>query len=210
MSIKTIGLTYTFGSGQSLTFPDIDCKANESWLLLGNSGSGKTTLLHLIAGMLRPTSGEVYLADTALSTLSSAHIDHFRGKHIGLMLQTPQFIKALSLGENLLLAQKLSGQVRDPKAAKDLLAQLGLEQYWHKYTFQLSQGEQQRAALARAVLHEPKIILADEPTAALDDRNTAVTVQLLDDFAQKVGATLLIVTHDQRLKSHYINQLLIH
>ena len=81
--------------------------------------------------------------------------------------------------------------------------------YWDKYTFELSQGEQQRAALARAVLHAPKVILADEPTAALDDINTEKTVDLLDTYAKEVGATLLIVTHDQRLKEHYKNQVLI-
>lgn len=209
MSIQTQGVEYQFTLNKTIRFPDLDCKQNESWLLLGNSGSGKTTFLHLLAGILNPTIGKILVDGTEMQLMSSQKKDEFRGKNIGLILQTPHFLKALTLGENMILAQQFAKIKVDKSRAKLLLSQLGLEQYWDKRTYELSQGEQQRAALARAVLHSPKVILADEPTAALDDDNTEKTVQLLDTYAKETGATLLIVTHDQRLKEHYRNQIMI-
>jgi len=209
MSIQTQGVEYQFTLNITIRFPNLDCKQNESWLLLGNSGSGKTTFLHLLAGILNPTIGKILVDGTEMQLMSSQKKDEFRGKNIGLILQTPQFLKALTLGENMILAQQFAKINVDKNRTKLLLKQLGLEHYWDKRTYEMSQGEQQRAAIARAVLHSPKVILADEPTAALDDDNTEKTVLLLDTCAKETGATLLIVTHDQRLKEHYRNQIML-
>jgi len=207
--LQTNQLNFSYDKKNQFQFPDIKCGVGENWLLLGQSGSGKTTLLHLLAGMLRPTSGKVEIGGIDTSTLSAGELDRFRGNKIGIVFQKPHFIKSLTVGENLALAQKLARQPIDNQRIVDLLTRLNIGDKINKKPQNLSQGEQQRASIARAVINRPALILADEPTSALDDLNTKEVIDLLEEQAAEVNATLLIVTHDSRLKERMENRILI-
>jgi len=207
--VITENLTYAYAGGQTLQFPDLSCGANEHWLILGNSGSGKTTLLQLLAGIRRPASGSVKVGDTLLQKLSDSALDQFRGKQIGLVFQQAHFFQALTVQENLELAQKLAGNSIDPKFISGLLEGLGIAYKKKDRPVRLSQGEQQRLAIARALVNRPTVILADEPTSALDDDNCAIVSNLLKTQAEVQSATLLMVTHDQRLKDQFQNQIVL-
>ena len=207
--LKTSKLQFSYDKQNQFSFPDFECQQGESWLLLGNSGSGKTTLLHLLAGMLRPTAGTVEVNGTTINKLSAGKLDTFRGNHIGMVFQKPHFIQSLTVGENIGLAQKLAGKSFDKKPIQELLDRLNIGAKFNKKPNKLSQGEQQRASIARAIINQPALILADEPTSALDDTNTNQVTQLLEEQAAAVNAALLIVTHDNRLKNHISRQISI-
>ena len=207
--LQTNNLTFSYTGAATLTFPDITCAKGEHWLLLGQSGSGKTTLLHLLGGLLSPTAGKVQVGETVLKNLSTAQLDKFRGKHIGIIFQKAHFVRALTVAENLKLAQQLAGVPIDTARIKELLDRLNVGHKLHAKTNALSQGEQQRVAIARALVNQPTIILADEPTSALDDTNCEEVIQLLEEQAATVGATLLVVTHDGRLKERFEKQIVL-
>ena len=205
--LKTHELVYSYGGSELLKFPDIECKTGEHWLLLGQSGTGKTTLLHLLGGLRSPIHGYVEVAGTVLSHLGPKAQDRFRGQNIGIIFQQAHFVKSLTVGENLALAQKLANLPIRQERIKELLDRLNIGNKLNKKTNSLSQGEQQRVAIARALVNKPKVILADEPTSALDDLNTEKVIALLEEQAKADNATLLVVTHDGRLKSHFPNQI---
>lgn len=205
--LQTENLTFSYTKATDLCFPDFTCAKAEQVLLLGQSGCGKTTLLHLLGGLLTPKTGKVIIGETDLTKLSGAQADKFRGQNIGIIFQKSHFVNALSVEENLLLAQSLAGQKSDRKRIKELLDRLNIAHKLRSKTNSLSQGEQQRVAIARALVNRPQVILADEPTSALDDKNTAEVIRLLEEQAQAVDATLLVVTHDQRLKDRFSKQI---
>ena len=205
--IETQNLTYKYNKGPHLTFPDISCNKEEHWLILGESGSGKTTFLHLISGLLKPLSGKILIDGEDLASLSGKQLDYFRGDHIGIVFQRSHFVRSLTVTENLLLANYLSGLPQDKDKVNTYLARLNLKEKANVRINNLSQGEQQRVAIARALINDPKVIFADEPTSALDDKNCFEVLQLIEDQAREQGATLLIVTHDQRLKDRFANQI---
>ena len=205
--LKTQDLKYSYDASHSLQFPNINCEKGEHWLLIGQSGCGKTTLLHLLGGLLTPKGGSVTISDTNLNSLGSSKLDHFRGKNIGIIFQKSHFVKSLTVGENLGLAQQLAGVKVDKNRIQELLNRLNLGHKMHSKTSSLSQGEQQRVAIARALINKPAVILADEPTSALDDTNTDEVIKLLEEAASEVNATLLVVTHDNRLKERFKNQI---
>ena len=207
--IQTENLQFSYTGATTLSFPDINCQTGEQWLLLGQSGSGKTTLLHLLGGLLSPTKGMVKVGDTVLKKLSTAQLDQFRGNHIGIIFQKAHFVRALSVEENLLLAQQLAGVKTDRKRIQHLLERLNIGHKLRAKTNELSQGEQQRVAIARALVNQPTLILADEPTSALDDINCEEVLQLLVESAAAAQATLLVVTHDGRLKERFKQQILL-
>jgi len=209
--LETKGLSYSYDKGKTkLQFPDINCKKGERWLLLGQSGSGKTTLLHLLGGLRQGKKGSIFINQTDIGTLSKKALDQFRGKHIGIVFQTSHFVKALTIEENLLLAQQLGGYHRSKDRIKMLLDRLNIGHKLRSKPHNLSQGEQQRAAIARALVNQPAIVLADEPTSALDDVNCNEVIQLLENQVAEENATLLIVTHDNRLKDKFENSVLLH
>jgi len=200
-------IKYSYGSGAPILFPSFSCRKGEHWLLLGQSGKGKTTLLHLLGGLLTIQQGRIRIGDTWLNDLKRSEMDRFRGQHIGIIFQRSHFVRSLSVGENLALAQSLAGLPVRWDRIRLLLDQLNVGHKAHSKPGALSQGEQQRVAIARAIVNRPQVILADEPTSSLDDENTGEVIRLLEEEAQSVDATLLIVTHDNRLKTRFPNQI---
>lgn len=198
--IQTAQLGYYYQPQRPFTFPDLQCAAGEALLVTGPSGCGKTTLLHLLAGILRPKSGSVIIGDTRLESLSDARLDAFRGKHIGLIYQKSHFLAALSVYDNLRMAAHLTGQTLDDKAVKDVAERLDIAHLLTSLPARLSVGEQQRASIARALVNRPDVVLADEPTSALDDQNCQAVIDLLTRQARDLGAALIVVTHDGRLR----------
>lgn len=168
-------------------------------LLLGPSGCGKTSLLNIAAGLLTPDSGEVRLAGEPMPA-RPADRDALRRRTIGIIFQTLRLISALSLRDNLALAARLAGRPAD--GIDRLLGELNLGHRADARPRALSQGEAQRAAIARALIARPALLLADEPTSALDDANAARVATLLTGLAAEQGTALLVATHDSRLKAH--------
>ncbi len=205
--IQVSNLKHTYNRDTSIIFPDFELGKGEKMLLLGQSGCGKTTLLHILGGLMRSQEGEVSIGGTSLKSLGSSEMDKFRGRHIGIVFQKPHFVKSLTVMENLMLTQKLAGIKIDKSAIWKLLDQLNIGHKAESKTNNLSQGEQQRVAIARALVNEPDIILADEPTSALDDKNTYEVIALLEEQASEKNATLIIVTHDNRLKERFQNRI---
>ena len=194
-------LTQTYDGTTVLNVASWRAEQGAQWLMLGPSGSGKTTLLHVLAGILRPTAGQVTVADQDVTALSASALDHFRGKHIGIVLQRLHLIDSLSVLNNLLLAQYLAGETQDAARVREVLASLDLADKAHARPHELSHGQAQRVAVARAVVNKPKLLLADEPTSNLDDSRCLQVLDLLLSQAKACGATLVIATHDQRIKS---------
>jgi putative ABC transport system ATP-binding protein len=170
-------------------------------LLLGESGCGKSSLLQVLSGLARPASGEVWVADVPVHALREREADRFRARHIGLVLQQPHLLKPLSVEENLRAASLFAGLRPSEGTADRLLADLGISHLKKQPARTLSVGQAQRVAIARALLHRPRVLLADEPTASLDDRHAEAVTALLLEQSARIGATLLVATHDQRVKA---------
>jgi putative ABC transport system ATP-binding protein len=176
---------------------------------MGPSGCGKTTLLHLIAGLLKPRSGDIIIDETNLTGLSGGQTDAFRGRHIGIVFQKPLFIPWLTAYENVQIACYLNNKDTVRSEILGLLDSLQLEGKDSSKPAELSQGELQRLSIARAMVNKPALILADEPTSSLDDVNCEKAIGILKEQAAAVGAMLLIVTHDKRLLDHFSNILFL-
>ena len=168
-------------------------------LLSGPSGCGKSTWLALVAGLVKPTAGSLTVADQTLGSLNRIATDAWRAKTIGFLPQKLHLSAALTVTQNLAMAQWAAGQHEDPSRITSTLESLGVSDLGHRKPAQLSGGQAQRVALARAVLLQPKLILADEPTASLDDDAAAAAIGLLVQTARQHGATLVIATHDGRV-----------
>jgi ABC-type lipoprotein export system ATPase subunit len=201
--LLTKKLIFNYAASAPMSFPDLTLQRGEQALLLGQSGSGKTTLLHLLGGLLSPKSGDIQINDQNFALLRGAELDRFRGKNIGIIFQTAHFIRSLTVEENLLLAQQLAGLKTDKSLILRFLQKLNLDHKLKSKPNELSVGEAQRANIARALINSPSVILADEPTSALDDKNAEEVIQLLEQQAAEANATLLIVTHDGRLKNRF-------
>ncbi|HEY3403425.1 MAG TPA: ATP-binding cassette domain-containing protein [Ohtaekwangia sp.] len=205
--IAITALSFGYTPATSLRFPDFQLNRGEHGLLLGESGSGKTTLLHLIGGLLRNYKGSVKINDAELNSFSEASLDKFRGQKIGFIFQRNHLISALSVEQNIMMSPYLAGLSIDEERIEQVLSSLGLAEKRKSKVTQLSQGQAQRVAIARAVLNKPAIILADEPTSALDDKNCDRVIHLLMEVAQQNQSTLVVATHDQRLKNRISNQI---
>jgi putative ABC transport system ATP-binding protein len=205
--LQTENLSFSYANGPSFSFPNVSVETKEVLLVLGNSGTGKTTLLHLLAGLMESKSGSVSIDGKSITELKGSNRDKFRGKNIGMVFQQAQFVRSVSVMQNLQLARSLAGLPNDEAFAEQLLAELGIADKANNRPNELSIGERQRAGIARALVTQPKVVLADEPTSALDDENCELVAELLQKTVTGHGAALVIVTHDQRLKSRFQNSV---
>lgn len=201
--IRLQNAEHRYNAQTVVDLPEIDLREGDSLLILGQSGSGKSTLLNVMGGLLKPTSGMLTIGDIEIYSLSESTRDAFRGRHIGIIFQTNHLVDALSVCDNLRLAQYLSGMVQDENKINTVLADLDITEKKNSSVNELSEGQKQRVGIARAVINEPKVILADEPTSSLDDIRCEQVVQLLKKQAFLHNATLIVSTHDHRVKDHF-------
>jgi len=195
-SYKTAAGSYPVLKGIDLAF-----EAGEFVSIIGKSGSGKTTLLNMITGIDHPTSGEAWVNDTALHTLSESQMAHWRGRNLGIVFQFFQLLPTLSVLENILLPMDFCGKVpyRERKdRALHLLELVGLSDQAYKLPLALSGGQQQRVAISRALANDPPVLIADEPTGNLDSKTAEDVFELFHDLAAQ-GKSVVIVTHDSSL-----------
>ncbi len=198
-------VSHNYENGHRIGFKDWQIDEGSKWLLLGESGSGKTTLLHILTGILKPRQGNVVINGTSIYDLSSKYLDQFRGRNIGIIFQRPHLIKSLTIKENLVMAQRFANLPTDLSRVLEVLASLGIADKKDAYPNELSHGQLQRVSIARAVINRPTLLIADEPTSSLDDKNAAAVLELLINQSGINQATLIVATHDKRVKDAFTN-----
>ena len=204
--VRIKGLTKTFGEGDTRVDAvrglDLELGRGEIVLVMGPSGSGKTTFLSMLGGLLRTTAGEIWIDGTDIAALGERELPPFRARTFGFIFQDFNLVAALSARENVEVALNIAGETGKParEQAGRLLESMGLAQRLAFPVEKLSGGEKQRVAIARAIANDPALILADEPTANLDSHHGAETMRLLRELAKEQGTTVVIVSHDQRLR----------
>lgn len=174
-----------------------------AYALIGPSGSGKTTLLHAIAGLVTPTSGTILVDGRDVAKMSAAEAKDFRAREIGYIFQKPLLLPYLTVEENIRLSLTLSGKPYDQEEMKSLLASIGLAGYEKRSVTKLSGGEAQRVSFLRAIIRKPSILLADEPTAALDKENGDRLMDEMLTYQKHTGCLLLCATHDERVQGRF-------
>lgn len=205
--LQVTGLHHRYGDREVLSLPAWRLMPQEHQLLLGPSGSGKTTFLGVLSGLLSPTDGVVEVLAKPLEDMSVGQLSAFRARNFGFVFQDHHLVSSLTLEENLALAQHLAGNLPDQNWTNHLLSRLGLTHLRKTKPACLSHGEAQRAAIARAAITRPPLILADEPTSALDDENAARVMELLNSLCEAAGSTMLVASHDSRLKPFFSRSL---
>ena len=214
LNVKHLQKIYStrFSSQKVEALKDVsfDVEEGEYIAIMGESGSGKTTLLNILASLDKPTSGEVLLDGKDLTKISDKHISAFRRDNLGFVFQDFNLLDTFSLKDNIMLPLVLSGKTYSEMAPKmmELSRRLSIEKLLEKYPYEVSGGQKQRAAIARALITEPKIILADEPTGALDSRAAAGVMDLFESINRE-GQTILMVTHSIQAASHASRVLFI-
>ena len=206
-TIEVEALRHGHGSRDVLDITTWRVDAGERCLVTGPSGSGKSTLLHLLAGLATPRVGSVRVAGMDLAGLSPAARDRFRGRSIGLVLQSFHLLDTLSVLDNVRLARHLAGLPEDHARCREVLEGLGVAEFGSVRPSTLSHGQAQRVAFARAVVNRPAVILADEPTSSLDDESCERVAALIETEAARQGATLVVATHDSRLRGRFERRL---
>ena len=201
LNVRNLKKSYSSGSRLLTVLHDMsfDVEEKETFAIVGPSGSGKTTLLGLCAGLDRADSGNIELCGTELSTLSEDERAILRNKKVGFVFQDFQLLPTLTALENVAVPLELQGAKNSSEVGKDLLEKVGLGGRFDHYPSQLSGGEQQRVAVARAFSNRPSILFADEPTGNLDAETGEKIIELLFDLNRQAGTTLVIVTHDPEL-----------
>jgi putative ABC transport system ATP-binding protein len=192
------------GVSPIIDIPEFTLPVGEQVALRGESGSGKTTFLHLIAGILGPDTGRIGIDGVDMASLPEAGRDRLRATKLGYIFQTFNLLQGFTVLENVLLGMAFGPGV-DRAHAKAVLGRVGLGQRLNHYPRQLSTGQQQRVAVARALVHRPKLVLADEPTGNLDRRHATESLALIRETCREQGAALLLVSHDEQVLSDFVN-----
>jgi ABC-type lipoprotein export system ATPase subunit len=205
--LRASGIRQRYASKEVLALERFEAAQGEHWLVLGASGSGKTTFLNLVAGLLAPSEGEIEVGGQGLAKLGGAALDRWRGRNVGIVPQKLHLVASLNVLQNLLLAPFLANLPPDRARAEFLLEKLNLKEQSKARPGQLSHGQAQRVAVARAVMNRPKLLLADEPTANLDDAHCEQALDLLQGQAAECCATLIVATHDQRARARFDRRL---
>lgn len=203
------GLRYSYGAQEVLRGVDLEVRAGEVVALMGPSGSGKSTMLHLLAGLLAPDEGEVELLGRRIDRLSEGERSRIRLEHLGFVFQFGDLVPELTVGENVELPLSLlgarAGDVRT--RARAMLDQLGVADVAERRLSEVSGGQAQRVAVARALVHEPAVVLADEPTGSLDTVNGELVLDALLAAARQTGSAVMIVTHELRVAARAAREI---
>jgi putative ABC transport system ATP-binding protein len=201
--LRVENLTKIYGKGDTavtaLNKVSFSVNKGEFVAVIGPSGSGKSTLLHIIGGVDTPTSGKVYIDGTDIYSLNQSKLAIFRRRQIGLIYQFYNLIPVLNVEENITLPLLLDGRKEDKSRLQELLITLGLQDRINHLPNQLSGGQQQRVSIGRALINNPALVLADEPTGNLDSKNSEEIISLLKLYNQKYNQTLIVITHDERI-----------
>jgi len=198
LNLRNLSKRFASGGETLPLFEGLDLRLSpgETCLLLGQSGCGKSTLLNLIAGLIAPDEGEIWLGETRLDTLPADERARLRGRHFGIVYQDFNLLPTLTVEENLRLPLEINHLPRDMARLDALLDRLGMSHKRHAWPEQLSGGQRQRVALARALIHKPQWLLADEPTGSLDEHNAEQVMALMMAAVHDTGAGLLLVSHN--------------
>ena len=201
LRVENLNKTYGKGENQVKAVDNVSfsVQKGEFVAIIGASGSGKSTLLHLIGGVDRPTSGKVFIYGKDIYTLNDDNLAIFRRRQIGLIYQFYNLIPVLNVAENITLPTKLDGRDVDERRLNDLLKTLGIEKRKYNLPNQLSGGQQQRVSIGRAMMNEPALMLADEPTGNLDSKASEEIISLLRLSNKKYNQTVIVITHDEKI-----------
>ena len=200
--VKTVDLTKTYNSGvevHALSNVNFEMEKGDLVAIIGDSGSGKSTLLHLLAGVDKPTSGDIFIQDKNITKFNKDEMTIFRRRNIGVVYQFFNLIPNINVRKNILLPLLLDNKKVDEEYLKEILSILGIEGKLDRYPKQLSGGEQQRVAIARSLITRPAIILADEPTGNLDRKNSEEITGLFRLVNKRLNSTIMIITHDEKV-----------
>ena len=200
--VKTVDLTKTYKGGvevNALSNVNFELEKGDLVAIIGDSGSGKSTLLHLLAGVDKPTSGDIFIQDKNITKFNKDEMTIFRRRNIGVVYQFFNLIPNINVRKNILLPLLLDNKKADEEYLKEILSILGIEGKLDRYPKQLSGGEQQRVAIARSLITIPAIILADEPTGNLDRKNSEEITGLFRLVNKRLNSTIMIITHDEKV-----------
>lgn len=206
ITIQNLICDFPDGDGKklrALSVPSFSLKEGGMAVITGPSGSGKTTFLHCLSGLLTPSYGDIRIGDVHLSDLSPAQRCGFRAAKVGYVFQKPLLLPFLTVKENILLSASLAGRRSNDREISDLLSRVGLEGLEDRKGDRLSGGQQQRVSFLRAVIRKPSLLLADEPTAALDEENGMRLMDMMLDYQKEAGCFLLCATHDKRVMDRF-------
>jgi putative ABC transport system ATP-binding protein len=197
---RAVDVTKTYGDGDAAVFAldnvSVSMQAGQFTAIMGPSGSGKSTLLHVLAGLDRPTSGEIFLGDTEITSLNDKRLTLLRRDQIGFIFQAFNLLPTLTAAENIVLPIRIAGRKPDAAWVQQIVETVGLTERLSHKPSQLSGGQQQRVAAARALASRPQIVFADEPTGALDSRSGAELLGFLRNAVRELDQTVVMVTHD--------------
>jgi putative ABC transport system ATP-binding protein len=207
--ISVSALEHHIEGRKILSLPTWDVAKGSEWLVLGPSGSGKTTLINALTGLIRPTHGQIIVHEQEITALPPAQLDAVRADLFGIVFQTLRLLPSLTVLQNLQVARSMSGKQHSDQAFDSAMRAVGIDALTDRKPRELSVGEAQRVAIARAIVTDPKILICDEPTSALDDDNAERVIALLRQVCRYQKLTLIIATHDARVKAHISNHLVL-